>query len=124
MTPEELLKQYEDLQSLIDLRTAEKKQLIDALLSPEVRAEIAAIDAEYDDIIAAVEKKADSVAKELRAAVAASGEKVTGQRFAVSYTKPRITWDDKALVGYAIEHPELYAFRREGRPSARIVRKK
>jgi len=30
--------------------------------------------------------------------------------------KPSIKWDDKALQGYAIDHPEIMKFRTEGKP--------
>ena len=43
-----------------------------------------------------------------------------GQFLQVVYTKPRVTWDAKALDGYAVDHPELFAFRKEGNAGASV----
>lgn len=39
------------------------------------------------------------------------------------WSKGRVTWDGKGLGGYMVAHPEIEAFRREGKPSVSIRRK-
>lgn len=42
----------------------------------------------------------------------------------VIWSAGRETWDSKALAGYAAAHPEIEQFRKQGKPSARLKRKK
>jgi len=38
------------------------------------------------------------------------------------YVKGRITWNTKALIGYAIAYPEVEQFKKVGKPSVKINR--
>lgn len=57
---------------------------------------------------------------EVKRLAAIYGESVRGAYLQAVYSKPRVVWDSKALDGYALAHPELFAFRREGEPSVSI----
>ncbi|MCG3145996.1 MAG: hypothetical protein HONDAALG_03775 [Gammaproteobacteria bacterium] len=48
------------------------------------------------------------------------GATVKGAALSAVYAKGRVSWDNKALEGYAVAHPELLAFRSEGAPSVSI----
>jgi len=45
---------------------------------------------------------------------------VKGRELEAVYVKGRISWDNKALDGYAAAHPEIGAFRKQGDPSVSI----
>ena len=60
---------------------------------------------------------------EIKRMVITSGESCKGDGYNALFVKGRVTWDTKALNGYAIARPEIEQFRKIGRPSARITRK-
>jgi len=62
----------------------------------------------------------DETRHQLREDCISVGESVKGSHLQVVYSSPRVTWDTKGLDGYAIAHPEITIFRREGKPSASI----
>jgi len=116
----EKLKQYEELVTNRDLLSSRKAELIAAVIPAEVKAEIDAIEAELDPEIEEMDEKIAALAKELKNYVASTGEKLVGDRYQVIFTKPRKSWDNKALEGYAVAHPEILAFQKVGKPGASI----
>ena len=85
-----------------------------------MKADLAAIDLEYAPMIEEAEARCAALEQQVKAAVLAHGATVKGARVQAVYIKGRVTWDAKALDGYAVEHPELFAFRKEGAPSVSI----
>ena len=124
MTPAEKLKQYEELIAQADLMESRKAALIDEVTPAEVKAEIDAIEAEITPEIEDLRQKAATLANELKAHVASTGEKLVGDRWQIVYTKPRVSWDTKALFGYAAAHPEIERFKKIGKPGASIRARK
>ena len=120
MNTKELLARYEELVVKRDLMASKKAELIESVIPQEVRDEIDAIEAEIDPELEELDAAIKAMGDELKRLVAATGEKVVGQRFQVVYVRPRPRWDTKALEGYAAAHPELFAFRKDGKPSAQI----
>ena len=114
------LARYEDLVAHRDNLESAKQQLIDAAIPAEVKAEIDAIEAEIEPEIESLDAEINALAADLKNAVVATGQKIIGTRFQVIYTKPRAKWNTKALDGYAAAHPEILAFRSEGKPGAQI----
>lgn len=111
------------LESAYDARTIvqmDKQKLIDAVLTPEVKAQLADIDAEFAEREAAIGKAIADLEASAKAEVVALGETVKGERIQLVYTKGRVLWDTKALDGYAAAHPEIAQFRKEGEPSVSI----
>jgi len=92
------------------------------------RADIlSAVQARLDDLEREVHPKLDlaqlSAAQlegEIKALVIADGVSVKGTRLHAVYSRGRVTWDSKSLDGYAVAHPELASFRKEGEPSVTI----
>lgn len=56
----------------------------------------------------------------IKAAVTKMETSAKGKSLQAVYSKPRITWDTKALDGYAKANPDVLAFRKEGKPSVSI----
>lgn len=53
------------------------------------------------------------------------GESVmTETVYDVIYSEGRVNWDKRGLEGYAVAHPELETFKKVGKPSAKLTRKK
>lgn len=101
-----------------------------------LRDERADVAAPYDEQIADLEAQRDYALKgialdialieaEVKDAVLVLGQTVKSSVLMAVWSKPRVSWDIKALDGYAVAHPEVGAFRKEGKPSVsiRTVRK-
>ena len=119
MNTQEKLDKIADLKSAQSLRESEKQALIDQVLTPEIKTKIAEIEAEF----AASDNITDTInllTEEVKSEVAQLGETVKGTFLMAVYSKPRVSWDTKALDGYIVSHPELTQFRKEGAPSVSI----
>ena len=116
----EKLKQYEELVARREMLSSRKAELIAGAIPAEVKAEIDAIEAELDPEIEEMDEKIAALAKELKNYVASTGEKLIGDHYQVIFTKPRKSWNNNALEGYAVAHPELFAFQKVGKPGASI----
>ena len=119
MDTKEKLDKIADLKSAQALREADKQALIDQVLTPEIKAKIAEIEAEFansDNITDTINLLTDEVKRE----VVALGETVKGTYLMAVYAKGRVSWDTKALDGYIKAHPEIEQFRKQGEPSVSI----
>lgn len=90
-----------------------------AIMAP-VMAEVNALDCEYAPLMEAVQQKAADMEAAVKDAVIANGATVKGAYLQAVYAKGRVSWDGKALDGYAAAHPEITTFRTVGAPSVSI----
>jgi cob(I)alamin adenosyltransferase len=67
-----------------------------------------------------IEKQAEELETEIKAAVLALETPVKGNRLQAVINKGRVSWDAKLLEGYAVAHPEIKAARKEGAPTVTI----
>lgn len=116
----ELMQNLEDARARLDLLRADVATLKDKAIPAEVKLALAEIDAEYEDALTAAGEAYAAAEKAAKDAIAEHGESVNGQFLQAVWGKPRVTWDAKALDGYALNHPELFAFRKEGAPTVSI----
>lgn len=112
-----LLDKLADIHAAIDLLNIDRQARIDALLTPETRAQISDIEAEFGDKVEAAKANIEELQARVKAMVLEHGESVKGDRMQASFTKGRVAWDTKALDGYMLREPALAAFRKEGEPS-------
>lgn len=114
------LQQLEELYAQADLVAIQKREVTDKVLTPEIKAELAAIDLEFGQQTEAITETINVIEAEIKLAVVALGATVKGPKFMAVFNKGRITWDSKGLDGYLVAHPEIKAFRKEGEPSVSI----
>lgn len=115
-----LLDQLAEIESQIDVLNIERTIARKAAIPAEVQAELDAIEAEFQSKKDAAEANVVELRDRIDPLVLEHGASVKGERMTAVYMKPRITWDAKALDGYAINHPELFAFRKEGKPTVTV----
>ena len=120
MNVTELMQKLEDARARLDLLQADVAALKDKAVPAEVKLALAEIDAEHEDALNAAAEAYAAAEKAAKDAIAEHGESVKGQFLQAVWGKPRVTWDAKALDGYALNHPELFAFRKEGAPTVSI----
>jgi hypothetical protein len=111
---------FADAQGLV--LEVDKEAAIDKVITPEIRAQISDIEAEFSQKIAAVNANIAELERTVKSEVLAFGATIKGSALQAVWSKPRVSWDTKALDGYAAGHPEIAQFRKEGEPSVRIVR--
>ena len=120
MSAKELLNEYTNNLAEIDLLNGNKQELIDKVITPEIKAQLENIDREIDPIIEKFNARVAELADLIKAEVIAAGQTISGEHHQAVYSKPRVSWDSKGLEGYAVAHPEILVFRTEGNPSVSL----
>jgi len=116
----------EKLNRLYELKCAktkvdlEKQTLVDNVLTPEIKAKIAEIEAEFENKYLALNDYLTMLEAEIKDDVVGIGETVKGDYLMAVFSKGRVSWDTKALDGYAAAHPEIEQFKKVGDPSVSI----
>lgn len=116
----ELLDKLADLYCAKDAIMLQKQDVIDSILTPEIKAKLAEIDAEFEDKALAVNDTIASLEAEARTAVLEHGTTVKGAYLQAVWNKGRVSWDTKSLDGYMAAHPEVSAFRKVGEASVSL----
>lgn len=118
----EKLNRLEEFHAQQEALGAQKEELIDQVLTPEIKARLAEIEAEFSQKAEGLASNLESLEAEIKAETLALGETVKGSRFQAVWTKGRESWDGKRLSAYAASHPEVLEFRKQGEPSVTIRR--
>lgn len=116
----EKLNRIADLKSGIALVESDKQALIDSILTPEIKAKLAEIDAEFAGKTESLNQEMAFLEGEVKQEVVSGGATVKGTFLMAVFNKGRVSWDTKALDGYATAHPEIEQFRKVGEPSVSI----
>ena len=67
-----------------------------------------------------LEDQAIALEAGIKISVLEGGKSARGTDLMATWNKPRVTWNAKGLDGFAVAHPEIKAFRREGNPTCSI----
>ena len=118
--PTELLDRLAEVQAQIDATRLHYQELRDSILTAEQKQQMADIEAELTSTIQPAQALAATIEAEVKAEVLKIGASAKGAHMQAVWSKPRVSWDTKALDGYSAAHPELLAFRKEGEPSVSI----
>ena len=109
----------------------EKQARIEAELPSEYRAKLAEIEreakaatesvvVEFDPQIASVGIAIDNLQDVIKTEIIKYGQSVKGDHLQGVFVKGRVSWNDKGLEGFALEHPELMKLREVKDPTAQI----
>jgi hypothetical protein len=116
------LEQLAGLYAERDGLAAQKQNLIDQVLPPEVKARLNDIDAEFAQKAEAAEQNIEKLEAEIKSETLAHGESVRGAGIQAVWNKGRQTWDSKGLTAYSEAHPDVLQYRKDGDPSVTIRR--
>ena len=114
------IEEYSKLSAGIDDVQAQKQALIDSVLTPEIRDQLAEIDAEFDPKVADLKLTLSILEAQIKAQVLEAGRTIKGSLHSFTFSRPRVSWDTRGLDGYAAAHPEILQFRKEGNPSVSV----
>lgn len=120
MDIKEMLDQLAALRVQYDAATRELDTTVATIYTPEIKALVKAVEAEFADRTRVMNVDIAVLEDQIKRAVITHGATVKGAALSAVYAKGRVSWDNKALEGYAVAHPELLAFRSEGAPSVSI----
>jgi hypothetical protein len=109
-----------DYKSQLDLLDLQKREMIDGVLTPEIRQAMADIEAEFSGKSDLVNARIAGIRLEIDRDVLQYGATVKGAHMMAIWVKPRVTWDTKGLNGYGLAYPEIMAFQKVGEPSVTI----
>jgi hypothetical protein len=118
--PGDIVGLLEDLTETEDMVAAlriEYEEMREAALTPKVRAELEAIDAELGERLRHGESRIGTLKGKIKDLVLEHGESMKGGRRHAVFGSGRVSVDTKALQGYAVAHPEVREFITEGNPS-------
>ena len=116
----EKIEKYSDLTFGIDSIIQERQALIDEVLTPEIKEKLAEIDAEIEPKFDEINRQKSMLEAEIKQEILDAGRTIKGTFHSFVWSKPRVSWDTKALDGYALAHPEIAQFRTEGSPSVSV----
>ena len=117
---EKLLDELAYLMSHKDAVMLQKQDLVNSVLTVEIKAKLAEIDTEFEPELKLADAMIASMTDKVKAAVLAEGDTVKCSHLMAVYNKPRVTWDSKKLDGMMALVPGLAAARKEGEPTVSI----
>lgn len=106
------LNEMTELQNQADALALDKLKALHAATPKEVRDMRFDIDAEFADKQETVKKKIAALKKQIVIDVKSHKGSVKGESLHAIYGL-RTSWDNKALIGYAADKPELQQFKKE-----------
>ena len=113
-----------DYKAQVDALNLQKQDAINAVLTPEIRAEVADIEAEFAGKAEGAQENINALTADIKFMVIEHGGTVKGEFLMAVRNKGRTTWDSKKLAGYAAAHPEIEQFKKVGNPTVTIRAKK
>jgi len=111
------LEQLRDLQNTSTFLQRSQSDAIESIIPAEIQFAIDTIEQEYAAQAAELNRAIGELKSELTPLIVAIGATVKADGIQAIYSKPRVTWDTKALDGFAAAHPEIEKFRKIGNPS-------
>jgi hypothetical protein len=120
MNTQEALDKLADVRAQLDAIELEKQEIKNRILTPELQAQLGAIDAEYAGKSQQARDNAADLEAIIKASIITEGKTVKGLRLMAVWNKGRVTWDSKGVEGFALAHPALMAYRKEGDPTVTI----
>ena len=113
----EMLEKLTEVEDLLAVTRLEYDEMKEKALTPKVRAELEAIEAEIQPRIDAGESLVRTIRLDIKEMVVRAGETIKGGRMQAVYMNGRKSIDTKGLLGYAVAHPEVGAFITDNKPS-------
>lgn len=114
------LNELAEYQAQLDIMAMEKAKILDTILTPEIKKQIAELDEEFSGKAETVLKKIEDVQADIRGDVLINGETVKGDMYMAVWNKPRVAWDNKILEGLAMVIPDIEKAKTIGQPTVTI----
>jgi 5-methylcytosine-specific restriction endonuclease McrA len=116
------LSELSELHAQIEALELQKQARIDEILTPEIKSKLDAVESEFAGLIRSVEENIQVAKERIKPSVLRFEATVKGTSLQVVYYKGRVSWDTKSLDAYAMSHPEILQFRKQGKPTVSFRR--
>lgn len=116
----ELLYNLDNLKAHEDYLRLKKQEVIDGVLTEEIKQQLDEINVEFMDDFESVADSIKEATALVKTAVLEAGETVKGEHLQAVYVKGRNKWDTAGLKGYAVVNPDVLNFFTPGNPSVSI----
>lgn len=110
------LQMYAELKAQRDVVQLHYADLRKEIIPKEIQDQLDDVSAEEGMTLESLDFSIQELEKEIKDDVVALGATVKAGNVQAIFTKPRITWDTKALEVYATMHPELERYKKVGQP--------
>jgi hypothetical protein len=116
------LSEMADLEAGIDALRFQMEDEIAEIYPVELMAQVDLVRLRYEQDQKQTQARIAELKEKVKAGVLLLGRSVRGVGAQAIWIKPRVSWDTRALAGYAAAHPEIERFRKVGKPSVSIRR--
>ncbi|MEW6094058.1 MAG: hypothetical protein AB1531_08850 [Chloroflexota bacterium] len=115
----------EKLERLTNLRAAADLTRMDyeakrLEILKQIQAELDALEAEYTPLLESANENLASLEAEIKNDVLMHGESVQAGSYRAVYVQGRVSWDNDGMNRYAVSHPDILQFRKQGQPTVTI----
>ncbi len=117
-----MLDQLANFYAQRDVLALQKQELIDQILTPEIKARLEEIETEFAGRLESVEENITRLEAEVRDEALRHGASVKGSFLKAVWNRGRVSWDTRGMERYSQEHPEILAFRKQGQPYISIIK--
>jgi len=121
---QQIISMMDDLVALgdrIELVNSHYDMLFEDIVPVDIAEKIRDLEEERATEVSGLIKKKEALEQKIKDAVVMKGETINGERLKAVYVQGRTSWDNGALDGYAVAHPEILAMKKVGNPGCRIV---
>jgi hypothetical protein len=113
------LNELSDVQAALDATRMDYEAKRTEILKT-VQAELDALTAEVQPLFDTSAERIATLAEEIKREVLDHGTSVKGAHLQAVYSRGRVSWDTRGLDRYAVEHPEVIRFRKQGEPAVSL----
>ncbi|RPI87751.1 MAG: hypothetical protein EHM41_03820 [Chloroflexi bacterium] len=110
------LNRLADFQAQRDYLSLQKQELIDSILTPEIKTRIEEIETEFSGRLEVVKANIEGLECEIKQDAVEEGASVRGQFLQAVWNRGRTSWDNEGLEKYAQMHPEILSYKKQGSP--------
>lgn len=122
MDTQEKLEKLFDYQCQLDALELQRQDARASILTPELQAQLAAIDDEFDTKQSGARNNIAELTEQIKLDILSGGKSIKSDHLMAVYLKGRSGgWDNDKLLGYSIAYPEiLIAKKADGEPTVSI----
>ena len=118
----QLLNQISDIEAQLYLLQIQKQDEIDKIITPEIKADLDALDAEFSQKEEAAQENINILKNRAKELVLAHGKTVKGDFLQAVWSKGRTSWDKDLLNALARKNPMIKDAKKVGKPSVSFRR--
>jgi hypothetical protein len=114
------LERLANSEAQLDVLKLQEQEAVNEILTDDICQQLDDIHEDFASQRRGIELSISTERDNIKQDVLEHGETVKGEYLQAVWNKGRVSWNAKALVGYAVSHPEILELRKFGDPSVTI----